>query len=200
MRSRRIAAQVERQVKGLGDGAVFTPKDFLDLGSRAAIDQTLSRLSRRGVIRRLARGLYYVPRRDPVFGLRAPVADAVAGALARKTGSVIQVTGAQAANQLGWSEHVPAQSVYLTNGARRSVRIGRRVIALRPASPKNLIAPGTKVGSVVQAFRFMGPDASESLIGAARAVLSRRERQVLAREAARAADWLRPMLRRVAEP
>jgi len=49
-------------------GWVFTPVNFLDLGSRAAIDQILGRLARSGTIRRLARGLYDYPRKHPDFG------------------------------------------------------------------------------------------------------------------------------------
>jgi hypothetical protein len=37
------------RVRGRGNG-VFTPKDFLDLGSRAAIDRALSRLVELGVV------------------------------------------------------------------------------------------------------------------------------------------------------
>src|SRR5262245_19125105 len=113
------AEQINRRLDTLGEGFVFTPRDMLDLGSRQAVDQALSRLARATVIRRLTRGLYDYPRRDAVFGLRAPSADAIAKALGRETDSTIQVTGAQAASLPGWSEQVPAKTVYLTNGTRR---------------------------------------------------------------------------------
>jgi hypothetical protein len=193
------AERINRRLDTLGEGFVFTPRDMLDLGSRQAVDQALSRLARAKVIRRLTRGLYDYPRRDPVFGLRAASADAIAKALARETDSTLQVAGAQAANQLGWSEQVPAKTVYLTNGTRRSVRLGSRVITLRPASPKNLLAAGTKAGSVVQAFRFLGPTSRE-FVQEARSALTPEDRSLLAREASRAADWLRPVLEEVARP
>ena len=37
--------KIKRRIIGKGRGAVFTPADFLDLGSRACVDQTLSRLT-----------------------------------------------------------------------------------------------------------------------------------------------------------
>nr|WP_290758957.1 hypothetical protein [Henriciella sp.] len=43
--------KIKRRIIGKGRGAVFTPADFLDLGSRASVDQTLSRLTDQGVIR-----------------------------------------------------------------------------------------------------------------------------------------------------
>jgi hypothetical protein len=44
-------------IRKKGRGKVFTPKDFLDLGSRAAADQSLCRLVKEGEMRRLGRGL-----------------------------------------------------------------------------------------------------------------------------------------------
>ncbi len=47
-----IANKVIRRIRGKGRGSVFVPKDFLDLGRRAAVDQALSRLVKAGTIRR----------------------------------------------------------------------------------------------------------------------------------------------------
>jgi hypothetical protein len=46
------------RIRKQGRGKVFIPKDFLDLGSRDAADQSLSRLVKSGDILRLGRGLY----------------------------------------------------------------------------------------------------------------------------------------------
>ena len=37
---------------------VFTPRQFLDLGSRDAVDKALSRHCKVGTLRKIARGLY----------------------------------------------------------------------------------------------------------------------------------------------
>src|ERR1700726_3202176 len=130
--------RIMRRLQGHGRGFVFTPTDFLDVGQRASIDQTLSRLARRHRIRRLSRGVYDYPRMSPKLGALSPTSDAVAQALARQTQSVTQIGPAQAANQLGVSTQVPAQAVYLTDGPSRTVQIGRRLITLRHASPRTL--------------------------------------------------------------
>ena len=58
-----LADRIMRRVRGHGRGKwVCTPKDFLDLGSRAAVDRALGRLARSGRLRRVARGLYDLPR------------------------------------------------------------------------------------------------------------------------------------------
>ena len=76
------------RIRGQGRGKVFTPKDFLDLGSRDAADQSLSRLVKGGEIQRLGRGLYHYPRVNERLGIPlGPDLDEIAEALARQTGS-----------------------------------------------------------------------------------------------------------------
>ncbi len=46
-----VADKIIKRVRGKGRGWAFTPKDFLDLGTRASIDMALTRLVQSGVIR-----------------------------------------------------------------------------------------------------------------------------------------------------
>jgi hypothetical protein len=80
------------------------------MAARAAVDQALSRLAKAGHLRRLARGLYDFPKLLPKFGAFTPAPDEVAQALARETGSHLQIDGARAANALGLSTQVAAQA------------------------------------------------------------------------------------------
>nr|QEG97822.1 hypothetical protein AgrTiKerr27_00092 [Agrobacterium tumefaciens] len=109
-----------KRARAGGRGSVFTPSDFLDVAARAAVDQALSRLARNGKLRRLTRGLYDFPKVHPQLGALSPRPDDVAKALARETGSQVQIAGARAANALGLSTQVPAHSIYLTDGGRRA--------------------------------------------------------------------------------
>ena len=70
------------RIYGLGRGAVIVPSDFLDIGSRQAVDLALHRLVKKGIIRRLARGLYDYPKTHPVMGILSPDPDVIARALA----------------------------------------------------------------------------------------------------------------------
>src|SRR3982751_6857696 len=103
-----IVVRIFDRVKRKGRGAVWSPADFLDLGSRDSIDQSLSRLVRRGQLRRIARGVYAYPVLSPRLGALTPPPDDVAAALAKAKGGRIQVSGARAANELGLSTQVPA--------------------------------------------------------------------------------------------
>jgi hypothetical protein len=56
------ATFIRRHIFSLPEGVPFTTRDCLIYGLRAAVDQTLYRLVKDGIIRRLARGLFV---RDP---------------------------------------------------------------------------------------------------------------------------------------
>src|SRR5262249_31159129 len=117
-----IESQMLARIRRWGRGSVFVPGDFLDLGSREAVDLALHRFARKGTIRRLARGVYDFPKEHPVLGLLAPSADAVARALAGRDRTRLQPAGAYAANIFGLSEQVPAKAVFLTDGPSRTVK------------------------------------------------------------------------------
>jgi len=194
-----VLNQILRRARAHGRGSVFTPADFLDLGSRATVDQALSRLTKDDRLRRLIRGLYDYPKIHSELGPLAPAPDAVAKAFARETGSRLQVAGAQAANALGLSTQVPARSVYLTDGPSRRVVLGKRIIDMRHASPKHLVAAGSMAGTVVQALRHLGPDSVSAVVNAAAQHLTASDQRALAKGANQAPAWMRPALNRIAD-
>ncbi|MCQ8782154.1 DUF6088 family protein [Mangrovibrevibacter kandeliae] len=183
-----------KRVRASGRGSVFTPSDFLSVATRSSVDQALSRLVKGGQLRRLARGLYDFPKLHPTLGPLSPAPDDVAHALARETGSQVQIAGARAANALGLSTQVPAQSTYLTDGPSRRVVLGKRVVDLRHASPKHLIAPGSPAGTVVQALRHVGPVRAADVAQVAARQLSANDKKTLASTALQAPAWMRPTL------
>ena len=189
-----VPDRVMKRVRASGRGSVFTPSDFLTVAARSSVDQALSRLVKGGQLRRLARGLYDFPKLHPKLGALSPAPDDVAHALARETGSQVQISGARAANALGLSTQVPAQSTYLTDGPSRRVVLGKRVVDLRHASPKHLIAPGSPAGTVVQALRHVGPVRAADVAQVAARRLSANDKKTLASTAVQAPAWMRPTL------
>ena len=193
-----VPDRVMKRVRASGRGSVFTPSDFLTVAARSSVDQALSRLVKGGQLRRLARGLYDFPKLHPKLGALSPAPDDVAHALARETGSQVQIAGARAANALGLSTQVPAQSTYLTDGPSRRVVLGKRIVDLRHASPKHLIAPGSPAGTVVQALRHVGPVRAADVAQVAAHRLSANDKKTLASTALQAPAWMRPTLASIA--
>ena len=192
-------AKIKRRIIGKGRGAVFTPSDFLDLGSRAAIDQALSRLNDQGVIRRLARGIYDYPKTSPRLGRLSPDPDAIATAIARKDGRVVQVSPARAANMLGLTTQVPAKAIYLTDGPSRTKQIGAQTIIMRNAAARNLVGAGKPTGAVFQALRYLGKDGVDaSVVARLSRAIDADTRRALIKDALHAPGWMRPVVQQIA--
>src|SRR5689334_9246725 len=89
-----IDAAIMDRIRAKGAGHVYAPADFLDLGTRSAVDQALSRNRRAGVLRRVSRGLYDLPKNHPTLGPLSTPSDAVVQAIARRDGILLQPSGA----------------------------------------------------------------------------------------------------------
>ena len=157
-----MADKIMKRVASLPNGQrVCTPKDFLDLGSRGTVDQALSRLVKAGRLRRVGHALYDAPRISNVLKRPAPVdLDAVIEALARRDGVRIMPDGLVAANQLGLTDAVPAKASYVTDGHSRTLKIDGRTVRFRHAGPGVMQWAGKPAAPVVQALRWLGPDAA----------------------------------------
>lgn len=164
----RLSEKIMRHAERLPEGTPVVPKRLLHLGSRAAVDQALSRLARRGALLRAGRGVYVRPV-ETRFGSRAPAAEKVVEAVARQRGETVARNGAAAANALGLTTQVPTRSVYLTSGPSRTLNLGRQVIELRHAPRWQLAFPGRPAGEAVRALAWLGPSRAR----AARASLKR---------------------------
>lgn len=195
-----IESKVFSAIKRRGCGAVFVPADFLDLGSREAIDLVLHRLTRTGTIRRLARGVYDYPTEHPVLGAIQPSAETVARALAGRDRTRIQPAGAYAANILGLSEQVPAKSVFLTDGPSRTVKIGQMTIQLRQTTARNMATAGRLSGLLIQALRELGKEhISKERVEHLKRTLPAKKRRELVKDLRLAPAWMHPIFRELAE-
>jgi hypothetical protein len=196
--NRNSTEAVRKKIRARKPGWVFTPKAFNGLGSRAAVDQALSRLQRDGEIRRLAQGIYEFPRIHPRIGLLAPSPESVAEAVAERTHSRILVSGAKALNLLGLSTQVPAQNLYLTEGASREVKIGNQTITLKHVAPSKMLGAGTEAGIVLQAVRSYGQKRVHEIpVEVLAGKLPRAVKSAVRRLAVGAPAWTQPVLRQI---
>jgi len=135
---------------------VWTPVDFLDLGSRDAVDKTLQRLARAGKLRRIDRGLYDLARTNPLTKKPA-VADyrQIIDALARRDQVRMLIDGLTAANDLGLTTAVPAHVVVHTDARRRSIRLDNLTIEFKRTAPRRLYWAGRPAMRIVQALHWL---------------------------------------------
>lgn len=186
-----LADKILKRSRARGRGSVFTPRDFLDLGSRANVDQTLSRLVARNHLRKLARGLYDYPRVTARLGTLSPTPDQIAKALAADAS--LQAPGSVAANQLGLTTQVTAKAVYLTDGPSRVAKIGRQTVTLKHV--RRLPAAGKPAGDVFQALRWLGRDGvTPDVVQKLKARLPSSTKRDLTKIAKQSPAWLRTTL------
>jgi hypothetical protein len=192
--------KITKRLRHQGWGKVFTPKDFLDTGSREAVDKALSRLAKAKIVQRLGRGLYCRQKINKRLGIAIPPdADAIAKALGRQTGSRVAPSGATAANRLGLSTQVPARVVYLTDGRSRQVCVGNFCVVVKHVPPKELPVGSRTSAAVVQALRHLGKDAVDStVVNKIRKALSPRKRSQLLHDARYTTDWIADAVRTIA--
>ena len=150
------------------EGTPLAAKSLLHLGDRAAIDQALSRLVKRGQLLRVGRGIYTRPVETRV-GQRAPAPEKFMQAWSAHTGETVAPSGAAAANLLGLTTQNPSTLVYLTSGPSRTLSLGGQRIELRHARNWLLQAPASKSGHAIRALAWMG---KENAAQAAREVLN----------------------------
>lgn len=160
---RTLPDAILQHTQSLPEGGIVSPKEFLHLGSREAIDQALSRLVKAGRLLRIVRGTYVAPVTSR-WGTRPPSPDQIIKALAARSGDIVVAHGASAANTLGLTQQVPVQEVYLTAGRTRKLILGKSEVLVKHA-PRWMLALGdSPAGAAVRALAWMGPEhAGESL-------------------------------------
>ncbi len=195
-----IANKVLNRIVGHGRGWVFTPGQFVDLGTRSATGLALMRHTRAGTIRQLARGLYDYPKHHPVLGTIAPSADAIARALVVRDAVRLLPAGVYAANVLGLSDQVPARVVFLTDGPARRVRVGKQEIILKRTTPRTMATAQRKSGTLIQALRYLGRDRiDDKVIATLRRQISDADRIAIRKDLRLAPAWIAQILRSLIE-
>ena len=163
------------RIQSNGRGWVFSPRDFLDLGNRACVDQALKRMSIDRMhrdpqtqghleLRRIGWGLYDYPRWDLDGTGPPPNLVALARAISRRDGHRITQSGAHHAHDLGLTVFSGSlhRRIYLTDGPDRVYDTGAGVLEFRHAGPRTMAWAGRSGGPIVLALAWLGPQLTET--------------------------------------
>lgn len=180
-----VAKSIMEFLRSRRRGEPVCAKQLLHLGSRAAVDQALARLVRRGKLVRISRGFYATSAKSR-FGPLPPNAGEAVEAIARLKGEQIVPAGAAAANALGLTTQVPLRRTYVTTGRTRTLNVSGETIELRHGAP---LAENARHEKLLRAIEWLGPEGVEQS-RAMLLTLKPAERRSLARRAARMPDWM----------
>ncbi|MEA1892552.1 MAG: DUF6088 family protein [Campylobacterota bacterium] len=155
-----IEEMVLSRIYGNGKGYAFSSHDFIEEFSQNSIDKALSTLSKKGKIRRVARGIYDYPRYSDFLKQQlSPDIEQVAHAYARKLNWSIEVSGDTALNILGISTQVVAKYIYLSNGQNKSYKImDNTSLEFKKSSLKNIGFKYKESSLIVQALKALGKE------------------------------------------
>ena len=156
--SKSIEIQILDRIKKAGRGVLFFTESFVSYGNTEAVKKALQRLANSGELDRVATGIYVRPIIDSVIGKVSPSIEDIAKAIAKRDRARIVPTGAYALNRLGLSTQVPMNVVFLTDGSARKIKIGKRSILFKKASPKNVASVGEISGLAIQALKEIGKE------------------------------------------
>jgi len=171
------------------EGSPLLAKELLHLGSRVAVDQSLSRLTRRGELMRVERGLYVRPI-ESRFGSYAPPAEKVVEEVARLRGETVVSHGAAAANALGLTTQVPMRMVYLTSGPSRRLKLGAQLVELKHVPQWQLAKAGEPAGEALRALAWLGPSRAAEALTALKSRLPQSVLSEIAESRAALPEWL----------
>jgi len=188
------AQLIGNEVKSLPLGEPFTTRRFLSLGSRAAVDQTLTRMVKAGLLSRPARGVYVRPKTNFYIGEVPPEPLKVAETIAKELGAVVQVHGAEAVRRMGLSTQVPIKPVFYTSGPARRFKLGKMEVLLKHISPRKLYLAGYPAGIALTALWYLGKKSvSPVTIAKIRSRLTAQEYERLRSAKFMMPEWMRTM-------
>lgn len=191
----QVENRIAEAVKTYPKGSVLFVDDFLDYGNPESVKKALLRLKEKEILVRLAHGIYLYPKVDNELGVLFPSTEEIAKAIARRDKARIIPTGVQALNKLGLSAQVPMKVVYLTDGAARTVKVGKRTITFKKASPKNLSVKGEISGLAIQALKTIGQNnVDEKTIKKIHALLKNEKRENIINDAKLSPAWINKIL------
>jgi len=184
-----IPSAIRERSQFLRNGGVLAPKEFLHLGSRAAVDQAFCRLVKSGHLIRVARGIYALPLSIKSQG-RAPSAESVAKSIAAWKKQAIAPTGQCAAISLGLALTRPVKKVLLTTGRSLKVVVGDQTVELQRAPYWMLSLGNSLAGDAVRTLAWIGRDRADGTAAALRQRLPDDEWSKLSSVRASLPSWM----------
>jgi hypothetical protein len=178
-----------------GKGSLVFASDFQELASNDAIRKNLSRLTREGLLNRLGPGIYLFPKYDTELGMLYPSTEEIAEAIASQEKARIIPTGSQALYKLGLSTQIPLKAVYLTDGMRRTIKLGKRTITFKITTPRKLATKGKISSLVIQALQELGKNnINNDVIRQIKKVLIKEDPELIRHDAKVAPVWIAKIL------
>lgn len=195
-------ALITKRIDAAPFGSAFVTSDFTDLAEYETAKKTLARLEKKGVLRRVLRGVYDKPKFSTLLQeYAAPIPDQIAHAIARNYNWIISPSENTALNMLGLSTQVPADWSYISSGPYKKYSFGNITLTFSHRSDSQMIGMSEKSLLIIQALKALGPEyVSETDIGRIRKKLSPDESRNILSETRHTISWVHEAIKDICTP
>ena len=187
----KIQKEILNRVNEKKYGA-FTSSDFIDISNYKSISKALETLEDKKIIKRLKRGIYYIPKYNDVLDIEeAPDIDEISKAIARKLNIIIIPSGNYALNIIGISTQVPFKYIYITNGSYNEYEIRNNKIYFKHSTSKEINDLPYKILIAIQALKTIKKEnVNDSIRNKISSFLSSTDKKYIENNNLRVTSWI----------
>jgi hypothetical protein len=195
--TKSVQTRIENEIKSMKRGSILFPSNFDGIGNVEVVKKSLLRLENKKFLIRLAHGIYLYPKQDKLLGVLYPSIEEIANSIAERDKARIIPTGIKALNKLGLSNQIPMNIVFLTDGAARSIVVGKRIIKFKRTTPKNLAVKGEVTSLIIQALKEIGKDnVTDEQLEIINNHLTLEEKEIIEHDAKLAPAWISKIIKK----
>lgn len=191
--------KMNKYIESMPYGSAFMLSDFTDDLDYENVKKNAQTLEKRGVIRRVLRGVYDKPKYSKAINEYAvPYPNEIAKAIARGLKWGIAPDGNVALNILSLSTQVPANWSYVSTGPYKKYNINNVTIEFNHRASKELVGMSENTKILIQALKAIGRDnINGDIITKLKKHYKRKEKQVILEESKNTTIWIRDVIKKI---
>lgn len=186
---------LRQRIEVMPEDCILFRSDFPEYHTEF-VGSILSELTAKGILVKIAHGIYAKPRKSK-FGVVLPSVDKVVQAIAVRDNAEVLPSGMTALNALGLSTQVPMNYTYLTTGSERIVNLSNRKVVLKRGVPKNFCYDTRLISLLVQALKALKKEnIGESELNIIRQLVSKEtDKETLIKDADMMPAWMKRIIK-----
>ena len=183
---------MNKDIENMPYGFALTLSDFTDDLDYENVKKNAQTLEKRGVIRRVLRGVYDKPKYSKAINEYAvPYPNEIAKAIARGLKWGIAPDDNAALNMLSLSTQVTANWSYVSTGPYKKYNINNVTIEFNHRANKELVGMSENTKILIQALKAIGRDnINDDIITKLKKHYKRKEKQVILEESKNTTIWI----------
>ena len=199
--SKGIIEQIRERVASAADGTVFTTSDFLDIANNVTVRQSLHRLVKEGILKRVINGVFEKPKYSKLLGeVVATNPDEVAKAIARNYHWTISPCGNTALNMFGISTQVPSGWLYCSDGPYKEYKWNTTKLEFKHRTNRDISGLSEITALLIQALKALGKESvSQDIVNYLSDRLTDEQKSIVLSEARGTTSWVYQYVQQICE-